>query len=108
MASRNGYKIQWISAAHSVATSSVNAETSQHVIESNSASFSEDSNTDCFEVVSPSPKKTRRCSHDNVSIDNFDLASPSILCYGSTSESDDSNDDFESGLRADLIEWIPN
>ena len=57
MASRNGHKRRWISAARSVATSSVNAEASQHVIESNSASFSEDSNTDCFEVESPSPKK---------------------------------------------------
>ena len=63
------------------------------------------SNTDCFEVESPSPKKTRSCSHDNVRIDNFDLVSLSISCYGSTSESDD---DFESDLRADLIEWIPN
>ena len=42
MASRNGYKRWWISAARSVATCSVNAEASQHVIESNSASFSED------------------------------------------------------------------
>ena len=106
MASRNGYKRRWISAARSVATSSLNAEASQHVIESNSASFSEDSNTDCFEVESPSPKKTRSCSHGNVPIDNFDLASPSISCYGSTSESDDSDDDFESDLRADLIEWV--
>ncbi len=90
MASRSGYKRQWISATHSVATSALIPHPNQHIIESDSASFSEHSDADYFEVEPPSPKQTRTCNHDNVPVDNFDAVFESICCNTDLPESNDS------------------
>ena len=46
MASRSGYKRRWIAAAHSVATSAVTSEATQHLFESDSENFPEHSDVD--------------------------------------------------------------